>query len=124
MSATIPINFVTHLLDNPQNYSRSQTINPNDSPLLNSHHPSPLPNRERRGIEIVRLTQLLAQFASNALPSVAHSFPALPSSLIASAISCLSRHWKYISRASQHFERSVRFGAMGVPSVESLGPVD
>jgi hypothetical protein len=68
-----------------------------------------------------KLTQLLAQFVSNPFPSAAHSFAAFSPSLILSIISWLSKHLKYMSRASQHFERSLRFGAMGVPSVESLG---
>lgn len=38
-----------------------------------------------------------------------------------STISWISRHLKYISRASQHFARSLRPGAMGVPSVEIFG---
>ncbi len=38
-----------------------------------------------------------------------------------STISCLSRQLKYISRASQHFARSLRPGAIGVPSVEIFG---
>lgn len=38
-----------------------------------------------------------------------------------STMSCLSRHAKYLSLASQHFWRADRSGAMGVPSVDTLG---
>ena len=92
------------------------------SPLSCSSAPNGLGSRpigERQGKSA--LTQLVAQFASKPFPSTAHSFAAFSLSLMLSTISCVSRHWKYMSRASQHFARSLRPGAIGVPSVDIFG---
>lgn len=68
-----------------------------------------------------RLTQLLAQFASNPLLSAPQLFSAASLCVKLSTMLFLSRHWKYISLASQHFARADRSGAIGVPSVEIFG---